>query len=58
MDVESKSTIDEAVDRAHAAVDEAEDRLVSGLHGVLDRLNGTTLKVVEGGVLLSVPPRK
>ena len=47
MDVESQKTIDEAI-----------DRLLAGLHGLLDRLNGSTLKPIKWGLQLVIPPRK
>lgn len=95
MDVESQTTIDEAIGRAKAAVDssaaaaidrlqnvaavsidrfmteigpilhglqvslaDTEGRAVADVHGLLDRLNGAKLVLVDGGLQLSIPERK
>ena len=58
MDVESRATIDEAVDRAVAALTAQRQALTDDLHGLLDRVNGTKLVMTDGGFELVVPPRK
>lgn len=49
-------TSKELTDAGIALEDHAATQLASVLHGVLDRINGTTLKLTEGGAVLVIPP--
>ena len=46
-DIESQKTLDEVV-----------NRVVDGLHSAIDRLNGARIVLTDGGLTLTVPPRK
>jgi hypothetical protein len=54
----AQDRFDAALGNAITAADAERTEIVNDLHALLDRLNGTELRLTEGGFRLTIPERK
>jgi hypothetical protein len=52
---DAQAAVSTAIEKLQPLFADIENRGGGILHGLLDRLNGTTVKVVDGGIQITIP---